>query len=158
MGHLDEIELLAATPDGLRRLTSYLDAAQWRWKPSDDSWSCLEVVAHLRDIELELYGVWARRGPTEDRPVFAARYDAAGLARERRYNELDPAVVLDAFRAAREETVASLRRAPGAAWDRPWVDRDGAEWPLRVLLRRFGNHDAIHFGQMAKVKRAQHAY
>jgi uncharacterized damage-inducible protein DinB len=154
---LDEIGFLAATPDVLRALTGYLDDDAWRWKPAADSWSCLEVVAHLRDIEREHYGRWVLRVLGEARPVLAGRFDADGLARARRYNELDPEETLGAFAAARAETVAALRQA-AAAWERPWVDGDGNEAPLRVLLRRFANHDAIHLGQIARVKRAQRAY
>jgi hypothetical protein len=155
---MDEIGFLAATPDLLRALTGYLDDGAWRWKPSPDQWSCLEVVAHLRDIERELYGAWVQRVLREQRPVLSARFDAAGLARDRNYNALDPSEVLDAFAADRAGTVDALRDASPAGWGRPWVDRDGNELTLRTLARRLANHDAIHLGQMAKVKRAQRAF
>lgn len=155
---MDEAGFLATTPDVLRALTGYLSEAAWRWKPAADQWSCLEVAGHLRDIERELYGAWALRVLAEDRPVLAARFDAAGLARDRRYNELDPAAALDQFAAARRITVDALRAAVPAARARPWVDRDGREQTLRGLVRRLANHDAIHLGQIGKVKRAQQAY
>lgn len=155
---MDDLGLLATTPEVVQALTAYLGEPAWRWKPSDDEWSCLEVVVHLLDIERELYGSWVQRVLREERPTFGGRFEAARRAREQGFNEQDPAGVLREFAAERGRTVGELRRAPAAAWDRPWVDRDGREWPARALLHRFANHDAIHLGQIARVKRAQLAY
>ena len=155
---MDQIEFLGATPQSLRQMTGYLSDAQWRARPAADEWSPLEVVAHLLDIERELYGVWVLRVLREDRPTLADRFRAAELARERGYNQLDPAATLAAFAAAREATVGALRQAVAGAWDRTWVDREGAAQTARFLLRRFANHDAIHIGQLARAKRSLRAF
>jgi hypothetical protein len=152
------LEILGATPGVVRALTGYLTDEQWRWRPAPDSWSVLEVVAHLRDIEREVYGALLQRVLREDAPTMTGHFDASGWARDRRYNDFDPAVTLAEFTGARAGTVEALRAAPSDAVHRTWRDREGTTLTLGVLLHRFANHDAIHLGQIAKCKRAQRAY
>jgi uncharacterized damage-inducible protein DinB len=154
---MDSRDLLRETPTWLEVMTAGLDDAAWRRRPAAGQWSALEVVCHLVDIETDVYGLRVRRLARGEQDDFSGgpAFNADAWAAERRYNEADPGERLAAFRAERAKTLAALEGELDLA--RRW--RSGsASGDLRGLLARFANHDAIHIGQLAKVRRALGAY
>jgi uncharacterized damage-inducible protein DinB len=154
---MDDRDLLRMTPDWLEVMTANLTDAQWRQRPAENQWSALEVVRHLLDIETDLYGARVRQTATGERTDFTGDpgFNADGLAIERRYNEADPKQALADFRREREATLATLRGSIDLT--RRW--RSGSmEGDLGGLLARVANHDAVHLGQLAKVRRSIRAY
>jgi uncharacterized damage-inducible protein DinB len=149
---MDSRDLLRQTPTWLEVMTAGLSDARWRQRPAEGQWSALEVVRHLLDIETDLYGLRVRRLARGEQTDFTGGpgFNADRLAAERRYNEADPKAALADFRREREATLAAL--AGEVDLSRRW--RSGtSEGDLAVLLARFANHDAIHIGQLGKVRR-----
>lgn len=157
MDKLDNLYLLRNTPNWLAAMTAGLSDAQWRQRPAEGQWSALEVVRHLLDIETDLYGPRVRRLARGEQSDFSGGpgFNADSLATERAYNDADPKKALADFRREREATLAAL--AGDVDLSRRW--RSGSmEGDLGGLVARFANHDAIHIGQLARVRRTIRAY
>ena len=154
---MDDRDLLRQSPVWLEVMTAGLDDAKWRKRPAENQWSALEVVCHLIDIETDIYGMRVRRLASGAQTDFTGgpSFNAERWATERRYNEADPAERLAVFQSERGKTLAAL--GGDVDLSRRW--RNGTnEGDLRGLLARFANHDAIHIGQLAKVRRSVGGY
>src|ERR671932_277057 len=82
----DMIAFLAETPEAVRRLREGFEGDELRARADDGSFSIVEHVCHLRDIEREGYGSRIEKILGEESPTLAD-IDGAALARERCYNE-----------------------------------------------------------------------
>lgn len=121
-----------------------------RWKPPSGNWSILEVLCHLADEESEDFRAHLAF-ILEQRSGEWPRIDPEGWAVERRYNEQNPAAVLQRFVEQRQHSVVWLSSLPPSidwslAYEHP---RFG---PIRAgdLLASWAAHDALHLRQIAK--------
>jgi hypothetical protein len=81
------ISQMANNAQRIRALAEGVSREQARWKPDPDSWSILEVINHMRDVEREDFRVLldlALHRPDEARPRIAPQAWVA----ERRYSKL----------------------------------------------------------------------
>jgi hypothetical protein len=120
-----------------------------RWKPTDGSWSILEVVRHLLDEEVDDFRARLRctiERPGEPWPVI----DPEGWAVARKYNEGSLADAAPKFSTEREISVDWLRGLPAATWEIAYQHPQFG--PIRAgdLLAAWGAHDALHLRQIAK--------
>jgi len=98
---------LAGMPAGLEKRVAGLSEEQLRYKPGPDTFSVLENVCHLRDIEVEGYARRLGLLLREDDPLLPD-LDGSALARERRYNEQPLRAALEAFSSMRRRCLATL--------------------------------------------------
>src|ERR1700761_5584498 len=105
----DAITALSTLPDALVQRTRGLDEARLRFKPDGNVFSVLESVCHLRDIEVEGYTQRLELLLEEDTPLLPD-LDGTALARARRYNQQFFGTALEAFTAARQANLQTLRR------------------------------------------------
>ncbi|MGH8403073.1 MAG: DinB family protein, partial [Gammaproteobacteria bacterium] len=82
----DAIAALRLMPETLRQCIAGVTDAQLRFQPDGGYFSVLENVYHLRDIEIEGYGLRLQRLLAEDHPTLSD-INGGQLARERRYSE-----------------------------------------------------------------------
>ena len=129
--------LYQAVPAGLRQWAP----ASWEGMPSE-SFTALEQVCHLRDIEIDGYQVRFRRLLDESRPCLPS-LDGYALARERDYAHADAGEALHAFRAARIRTVALLRGLGEAQWRRDG-EYEGGPVTALGLAHYLCSHDQQH--------------
>src|SRR5436190_21193552 len=104
-------ELLAAleqTPDKLTACIARLSDAQLRQRNPAGEFSPVENVCHLRDLEVEGYGVRIKRIIAEDNPSLTD-FDGGKIAAERDYNSQDVHVALEAFTIARKNNIECVR-------------------------------------------------
>ena len=145
----DLLSELSRMPDELARAIGQIPAERLRYRPENwggspgETFSPIEHVCHVRDIERDGYHVRIRRMLEEANPSLVS-IDGDELARQRRYEKDEPAAALSAFRAAREQTVALLR-----GLDEPQLAREGffAEYgplTLRGLVHYLRSHDQQH--------------
>jgi hypothetical protein len=78
---------LAQTPAGISRLLSDIPAPGMTIKRAPDEFSVVEHVCHMRDIEIEGYGVRVQRILKQENP-FLPDIDGSRLAIERDYNQI----------------------------------------------------------------------
>ncbi len=123
---------------------------QARWRPAPDTWSVLDVAAHLVD---------------EEREDFRARIEALFADPQRAWDPIDPeewpeerdyasrdlATTVDAFRRERAASLVRMERHRDADWD---VAHDHPQLGvLRAgdLLLSWVVHDALHQRQLARL-------
>jgi hypothetical protein len=142
-----EIDQLLATLEGMPAFVasaaSHIAADEMRKAPDEDSFSFVEQIWHLADLEREGYGVRIRRILAEHEPELAD-FDGTRIARERRYVELDPAEGVRAFERERAHNVDALRRATAAQFSRGATQDGVGRITLADIPRMMVEHDRGH--------------
>lgn len=147
--HAATLNALASFPDQLAAFYAEVPRGYETFVP--DSWdgvpsealSPLAQLCHVRDIEIDGYHVRLRRTLDEDRPLLAS-IDTDALAIERDYAHADAAQALAAFRVAREQTLALLRRIEPPQWERTAVFEGYGALTLLSLVHYLASHDQQH--------------
>lgn len=149
------IEILEATPNTLRSLLSGLSDEWLTGNEGGESWSPFEVVGHLLHAEHDdwiprAHVILAGEGTFKpfDRFFHLTAYADDSLGE-----------LLDAFEAARRESVAELRRLEltEERLDSPGHHPDLGDVTLRQLLATWVVHDLGHLGQISRVLAKQYA-
>ena len=141
--------ILAAMPDQLERLYRAVPAGFERWKPASwdgipgETFTALEQVCHVRDIEVDGYQERIRRVLAEADP-FLPSLDGYALAKERRYADADAAEALASFRAARTRTLALIDRRSVQEMQRGGVFEGYGAVTLAGLIQYLCSHDQQH--------------
>lgn len=140
---------LSTMPDHLARVIRQIPDDRMSWKPEvwdgspGETFSALEHVCHVRDIERDGYHVRIRRLIEETDPSLVS-LDGYEMARERRYAEASWAEVAEDFRAARATTVAMIRDLGAADLARTGTFAEYGAITLRGLLHYLRSHDQQH--------------
>ena len=142
---------LKKTPMAIVRLIEGLTPGELAWKPGPASFSLLENVCHLRDIEREGYLVRLRRLREERRPHLAD-FDGDRLAVERRYNEQEIMPAWDAFVAARKIAMKAVADAGDDDLAREGTMDPVGHVTLGSMLRMMLGHDTGHLEQMRELR------
>jgi len=145
------IAFLEETPEAVRRLSDGLGADELRVRNADGSFSFVEHVCHLRDIEREGYGARIERMLAEESPLLAD-IDGAKLAAERRYDEQRFEDGLEAFAEARRRSAFALRGVTDEQLRRHGVFEGVGEITLRSLVSMMYEHDTAHRGEMRELR------
>lgn len=141
--HDELIERLAGFPDRVAALFDRVAPAQRLQAPAGGGFCWTEHLCHLRDLEREGFQVRIARIVAEDMPQLQ-EIDGTTLAQERHYRGQDAAVALAAWRAARAETVALLRRELPAQASRRGIFGGFGVVTLQALAEGIAAHDAAH--------------
>lgn len=146
------LKLLMATPGRIARAGKDLNDEQLRRKPSPDSWSANDVLAHLRACA-DVWGGSITAMLTQDRPTF--RYISPRTwIRKTNYADLEFAVSFRAYKDQREELLRVLQTLPHEGWLR------GASVKAATTLReetvlsyaeRMAQHEAGHCEQIERI-------
>jgi hypothetical protein len=107
------LNALAAFPRQLEHFYSAIPMEYRNWAPPSwegipsETFTAVEHICHVRDVELDGYHVRFQRMLREKVPVLES-LDGYVLARERHYSEANDSEVLAAFRGGRAETLQML--------------------------------------------------
>ncbi|HEX2669109.1 MAG TPA: DinB family protein [Gammaproteobacteria bacterium] len=134
---------LGGFPAELQERLAGLNETQLRFQPGAGTFSLLENVCHLRDIEVEGYARRLELLLTEADPLLPD-LDGTRLARERRYQEQALAPALADFLAARRRNLARLERVSEADLTRQGRFENVGVVSLARLLEMWTGHDAEH--------------
>ena len=140
---------LERAPDELERAMGQVPAERLAWRPESwggspgETFSPIEHVCHLRDIETEGYHVRIKRMLEEENPSLVS-IDGDQLAKERRYERADLGDALRAFRAARAATIERLRALDEVQLARPGFFAEYGPLTLRALVHYLRSHDQQH--------------
>ena len=143
------LDALAAFPARLEAFYAEVPREHVHWTPASwegvpsESFTPIEQICHVRDIEIDGYQVRFRRTLTETKPLLP-NLDGYALSRERAYATSDAAAVLAAFRAARARTVELLSGVSAADLERPALFPDYGAVTLRSLAHYLCSHDQQH--------------
>ncbi|MBA2525218.1 MAG: DinB family protein [Pyrinomonadaceae bacterium] len=139
----NNLEFLEETPKFIKSLTENLTGEELRLKPSQEEFSLLEHVCHLRDIEQEGYRVRINKLLNEAEP-FLPDIDGDKLATERNYNSQSFTEALSGFACARTDNIQTIRNAPLDALKRTGLFGDLGIITLERLVMMMYEHDSDH--------------
>jgi FMN phosphatase YigB (HAD superfamily) len=130
-------------------MTADLDTNTWRRAPGEGEWAPLEILCHLRDLEIEVNQPRFRRVLEEQEP-FIPHADTDHLAEERDYVSQTPHLCQGSFSEARRATIDMLSGIDTADWER--LGRHSLFGPtsLQELVRVVVDHDLIHLDQLRR--------
>jgi hypothetical protein len=119
--------------------------ASWEGIPSE-SFSAIEQICHLRDIEIEGYHVRLQRMLEEENPTLPS-IDGYVLAEKFRYSEADPAEVLESIRTARGQTMKLIRNLTKDQFRRTGFFGND-QITVKGLIHYLCSHDQQHLSGM----------
>lgn len=146
--NLATLNALASFPQQLEAFYEAIPAAFKHWTPPSwegipsETFTAIEQVCHVRDIEIDGYHLRFRRPLEEDNPTLES-IDGYVFARDRNYGNADAADALGAFRAARARTIEMISGFDVAQLARPAMF-DGASVTVRGLIHLLCSHDQQH--------------
>lgn len=120
--------------------------ATWEGMPSE-TFSALEQICHVRDIEIDGYLRRFRRLLDEENP-FLESIDGYALVSPRRYAEADPVEVFAAIRTAREQTLALLDGLDEYQLKRSGTYEDYGQVTVKSMMHILCSHDQQHLAGM----------
>jgi hypothetical protein len=141
------VSSVESTPDAIRQLVNGVAEVDLNRRPSDEGWSVLEHICHLRDIEQEGYAIRIERILNEDQPSLPD-IDGDKLAAERDYNNQRFDEALRSFIAARESNVRKLRDLSDEQTSRTATFGGEAVITLARLILMMHEHDGEHLQQL----------
>jgi hypothetical protein len=121
-----------------------------------DGCSPVEQCWHLADLERDGYAVRIRRLLHEVEPELPD-FDGERVALERDYKSLSLADGLNAFRRARAENLAALRRLTASEWERRGTQEGVGRVGLCDIPLMMAKHDAAHRAEIEDWKSGQRA-
>jgi hypothetical protein len=142
---------LAINRDRVAALARGVPEDQARWKPTEESWSILEVMAHLADeeefdfpVRLKIILEGAEKAWPEINP--------SGWVKERKYNQGNLFDTLNRYVNLRNEWLAWLDGLEEPDWDATY------EAPFGVitagdLFASWVTHDLLHLRQLVELQR-----
>ncbi len=140
---------LAEFPAALEKHYALFPAQFVNWAPPSwdgvpsESFTAIEQLCHVRDIEIEGYQERFRRTLTEDEPSLAS-IDSETVAKQRDYGRSDAAQVLAEFRAARSATLGIAARLDESQLRRRARFEGYGPVTLRALVHYLCSHDQQH--------------
>ncbi|MBU6470082.1 MAG: DinB family protein [Gammaproteobacteria bacterium] len=149
----EAIAALKQMPENLRQQVAGLTDAQLHFQPEGGYFSVLENICHLRDIEIEGYGVRLQRMLAENHPTLPD-INGGQLARERHYSEQPLQPALDAFIQARYSNLKILEKVAESRLARTAYLEDVGEITLSKLLELWVEHDRGHIHELDKLRAA----
>jgi hypothetical protein len=142
-GRQELLALLEAMPHFLQSSFASLSAEQVTVQGPDGSFSPVEQVWHLADLEREGFGVRIDRLLRERNPRLQD-FDGAAIAAARNYRALSLDAGLEEFSAARGENLRKLREIPDEAWARSGTQDGVGSVSLCDIPSMIRQHDAAH--------------
>jgi hypothetical protein len=143
---IDQMQLNA---NRIRSLAERVSEDQARWKPDPESWSVLEVIAHLLDEERKDFRVRLEiilNDPQKAWPPI----DPQGWVVSEEYNRRDLAETLNDFLVEREKSLSWLSSLDNPNWEAVYQARFG---PIRAgdMLAAWSAHDLLHLRQLVEL-------
>lgn len=145
------LETLASNPATLAALVDDIPENELRVRHPLGEFSIVEHVCHLRDIEVEGYGIRINRILKEASPALPD-IDGSQLALERDYNSQLLSVAFEQFRHARERNIELLRGLEEEELIREGMLEGIGAINLRRLLCLMLEHDESHLAAIRAVR------
>jgi hypothetical protein len=136
----------------LRETFGSLGAEETRTPGPGGSFSPVEQVWHLADLEREGFGVRIERLRTETNPHLPD-FDGAKIARERNYRARSLSEGLRAFEAAREANLRTLETLSADAWMRSGTQEGVGSVSLCDMPTFLHQHDQAHVAEIEQWKK-----
>jgi hypothetical protein len=144
---VDLMDSLAATPRFLHESFDGLSHEASRLPGPNGTFSPVEQVWHLADLEREGFGLRIRRLQTEGHPSLPD-FDGGRIAQERKYQSLSLPAGLAAFEASRRANIAHLQSLAEEAWSRSGTQEGVGLVALCDIPVFMQQHDRAHITEI----------
>ena len=137
----------------IRALLSGLTQEEAQIKPTPESWSILEVVCHLHDIEREDFREhldFILHRQDEEYHVI----DPQSWITERKYNEQNFVEMREKFFAERAKSLEWLMGVSGSDWKTTYTSQYGSV-SAGEMFSCWVAHDNLHLRQFVELRRAK---
>ncbi|MCE9627754.1 MAG: DinB family protein, partial [Candidatus Eisenbacteria bacterium] len=138
----------AESPEWIDERIAGVSAARLAQRPGPERWSALEVLAHLRDTDRDVFLPRLEVLLTQSQPVFTPA-DLTSSARVTGYAGADAAAVLSEWRMLRKQFVTRLAPLGRDDWARVALHPSRGSYPLGDMMREWDEHDRSHRRQLA---------
>ena len=132
--------------------------SSWEGVPSE-SFTAIEQICHVRDIEIDGYHVRFQRTLSESNPTLAS-IDSEILAKKRAYSTSDPTEVFASFRSARIKTIELISGLSPEHLARSATFEGYGALSLRSLVHYLCSHDQQHLAGLqwllGKIETSRH--
>ena len=142
---------LTLSTEMIRALTSGIDQEQAEVKPDVKSWSMLEVVCHLHDVELEDFREHLDFILHRQNEEYHA-IDPQAWVTERKYNEQNLLEMKERFFAERKKSLAWLKTLSEADWETTYTSQYGSV-SAGEMFACWVAHDNLHARQLVELRR-----
>jgi len=143
---------LQSGPAVFDSLIRTLKPAEWIARPLKDEWALIEILCHLRDMDVEVNLPRLEMLTAAENALIAGQ-DTDPWATERRYIEQDGPSVFRDFVVARMKLVEKLKSLSAADWQRRARHTIFGPTDLQELVGFMAEHDRTHIQQaMALLK------
>jgi hypothetical protein len=142
----DPLQVLGATAGRLRAIVRDTPLEALRRRPAPDTWSPVEIIAHLADSEI--VASWRMRSILAHDGVPIQPFDQDEWVTNLRYAATDPVESVDLFEAARTATLRLLRRVDPKRLENHGMHAERGREPIAHLIRLYAGHDLNHLAQL----------
>lgn len=145
------LRLLKQSAEDLAREMALTASADALWRPKEGEWSVHECLAHLRNIEREVFLYRVRRTVNEDRPPLEV-FDEEAYHRKH-WSAAEPLpAMLTGYLSARQEMIDLLAAAPD--WSRQGIHATRGPVSLAWQADYALGHTWEHLSQAMRVRLA----
>jgi len=137
---------LQSTPAVLDGLLRGLQPAGWTTRSDRHEWALVEIICHLRDMDVEVNLTRLETLMAADNP-FIVGQDTDPWAAERRYIEQDGPAAFRDFVAARMRLLEILKSLPAESWQRRARHTIFGPTDVHELVGFMAEHDRTHIRQ-----------
>ncbi|HEV2350100.1 MAG TPA: DinB family protein [Terriglobia bacterium] len=145
-------DVLASTPEKLRREISTMTPREMKAAPAEGKWSVQVVLAHLEDVESVAMRGRVEAMVTQDNP-FLKSFDQVARAVELHYDRRDPKRSLASFTRQRTKNLRWLRTLRPSHLKRKGMHEKVGEVSVAEFLHEWAFHDLGHLKQILEIKR-----
>jgi hypothetical protein len=142
----DPLQVLGATAGRLRAIVRDTSLEALRRRPAPDTWSPVEIIAHLADSEI--VASWRMRSILAHDGVQIQPFDQDEWVTNLRYAATDPVESVDLFDAARMANLRLLRRVDPKRLENHGMHAERGREPIAHLIRLYAGHDLNHLAQL----------
>jgi len=140
-------DVIASTPQTLRRLADRIGAARITTSPAPGKWSGRDILCHLADCEI-VFAFRLRQALAEDHHVIQP-FDQERWAPP--YASLDANAALATFAALRSWNLALLQGVTPQQAAKRVTHPERGEMPFSVIVETMAGHDLNHVQQLDKM-------
>ena len=144
---------LQSSTDMIRAFLVRITQGEAQVKPNPESWSILEVVCHLHDIEREDFREHLDFILHRQNEAYH-EIDPQAWINERRYNEQDFQSMQEQFFSERQKSLEWLRGLSNSDWDITYSSQYGS-LSAGEMFSCWVAHDNLHLRQLVELRRAR---
>jgi hypothetical protein len=147
LGSRNAREVIASTPQELRRLADRVGPDRLGDAPAPGKWSARDILCHLADSEI-VFAFRLRQALAEEHHVIQP-FDQERWART--YSAGDAEAALATFTAVRSWNVALLKTLTPEQLARRLTHPERGEMSFDVIVETMGGHDLNHLKQLEAI-------